>query len=523
MQWLRLILLLLLLASNARGHAQSGFCAQAGALLDQSNAHWGLSVATLDGGSVCAIHEAQLFRPASNAKLLTIAAALDVLGPEKTFETRVAGDFDPATGIVRGDLTLIGGGDANLDSGDLPYLPQAQAAKPPQPFAFHDLDDLAAQLAAKGVKTVAGDIVGDDHAFPHEPYGSSWELDDLVWGYGAPVSALSIADNQLKLTLTPGLNHQNAGVAIDDHGVSYYTAVSDVQTVAGTTPAQIQIERLPGSRKLRVFGTIGENARADNEEIAVDDPAEYAALAFRQALAAHGIAVVGKARASHLEEYDGAGFTKQLLKPNGAEESFYAHPGDLGSALSCGGYVYPPTLATHTSAPLGQDAIFTAKVSQNLHAELLLHALGRRMGCQTGSTISGARMVRAFTLHVGISADDFLLYDGSGLSSHDLVAPRALTQLLVFAAKQAWFPTFRAALPVGGTDGSLASRFTGVLKGRVFAKTGTLGESRALSGYLTAASGKTLAFSILVDNHRPDSHEDRLLMDQMVELIAAAN
>ena len=522
MQWLRLIPFFFL-ALTVQAHAQSDFCAQAGALIDRSNAHWGLSVATLNGGSLCAIHKAQLFRPASNAKLLTIAAALDVLGPEKTFETRVAGDFDPATGTVKGDLMLIGGGDANLDSGDLPYVPQAQAAELPQPFAFHALDDLAAQLVAKGVKTVAGDLVGDDQAFVHEPYGSSWELDDLVWGYGAPVSALSIADNQLKLTVTPGPNHQSASVVIDDHGTSYYTVISDVQTVAGDAPAQIQIERLPGSRTLRLYGEIGEHAKADNEEIAIDDPAEYAAMAFRQVLAAHGIAVAGKARASHLGEYEGAGFTKQLLEPNGAEESFYAHRGDLGSALSCAGHVYPQTLATHSSAPLGQDAIFTAKVSQNLHAELLLHALGKRMGCQTGSTISGARMMRAFALHAGISPDDFLLYDGSGLSGHDLVAPRALTQLLVFAAQQAWYPTFRAALPVGGTDGSLASRFTGALKGRVFAKTGTLGESRALSGYLTAASGKTLAFSILVDNHRPDSHEDRVLMDQIVELTAAAN
>ena len=107
-----------------------------------------------------------------------------------------------------------------------------------------------------------------------------------------------------------------------------------------------------------------------------------------------------------------------------------------------------------------------------------------------------------------IAPGDFLFYDGSGLSSQDLITPRAATQLLVFAATQPWFQAYKASLPVAGTDGTLIHRFTdaspaGNLQGRVLAKTGTLGETRALSGYLTAASGQTLAFSILVDTHTP--------------------
>jgi D-alanyl-D-alanine carboxypeptidase/D-alanyl-D-alanine-endopeptidase (penicillin-binding protein 4) len=187
----------------------------------------------------------------------------------------------------------------------------------------------------------------------------------------------------------------------------------------------------------------------------------------------------------------------------------------------------PATLATHTSAPIAEDVIYTDKVSQNLHAELLLHALGRVVPCWEGSTVAGARLIRAFLIKAGISPDDFLLYDGSGLSSHDLVAPRALTQLLAYAAKQPWFADFKAALPVGGIDGSLTNRFTGddqpQLKGKVFAKTGSLGESRALSGYLTAASGQTLVFSLMDDNHPPANTADRTLMDQILALIAAAN
>jgi len=98
--------------------------------------------------------------------------------------------------------------------------------------------------------------------------------------------------------------------------------------------------------------------------------------------------------------------------------------------------------------------------------------------------------------------------------------------LLVYATKQKWGDTFRASLPIGGVDGTLASRFVApgsTLAGKVLAKTGTLGESRDLSGYLTAASGATVVFSVLVDNHPPSGGADRVVMDKIVEAIAAGN
>jgi len=126
-------------------------------------------------------------------------------------------------------------------------------------------------------------------------------------------------------------------------------------------------------------------------------------------------------------------------------------------------------------------------------------------------------------VQAGIAASDFVLYDGSGLSGHDLVAPRAFTQILVYAAKQKWFDVYKAALPVGGVDGTLANRFqapASKLTGKVLAKTGTLGESRALSGYVETAGGQTLVFSVMVDNHPPGSTADRVAMDKIVEAIA---
>ncbi len=497
-----------------------------------SRAHWGIAVTTLDGTPVFGLNEGQFFRPASNNKMYTTAAAIALLGPTKTFQTTVKGKFDPATGSVFGDLTLIGGGDPSFASGDLPYIASDKRGKDaPKTLPLRDLEGLADQVAAKGVKHITGDILGNDqHFLPYEPIPDAWGADDLVWGYGAPVSALSINDNQLKLTVTPGkitgaAGHETfpgASVELEQFGVPYYTVLAQVQTLRKGSRAGVQVERVPGSRVVRVFGAVAEDDHPDVEFISIDDPAHFAALALSTMLQRRGITIDGIARPQHYAANNGLGFRSLLLSPAPCENLTIAGgecPG--GCAFPT---VFGDTLAVHTSAPLIDDLTLTNKISQNLHAELFLHALGRRTTCGNGSTVDGARMIRAFAIHAGLDPDDFIFYDGSGLSSHDLVTPRATAQLLTYATTQPWFAQWKASLPVGGEDGSLAARFAKPpLKDHVFAKTGTLGESRALSGYLDCSSGKTVIFSIMVDTHAPTTGADREAMDRIVAAIAATN
>jgi D-alanyl-D-alanine carboxypeptidase/D-alanyl-D-alanine-endopeptidase (penicillin-binding protein 4) len=497
-----------------------------------SRAHWGIAVTTLDGTPVFGLNEGQLFRPASNNKMLTTAAAMALLGPDKTFATRIFGELDPTTGTVSGDLTLRGGGDANFAANDLPYLPPSQrtknAAKPP---ALADLTALADQLVAKGVKHITGAVVGDDTLFPWEPYATGWELDDMVWDYGAPVSALTLADNLLKLTITPGSvtgpkGHETfeaSQVQLEQNGVPYYTVEAQVETSPAGSHAQgIQIDRNPGSHILRVYGSLAADAKPEIDYTPIDDPAEYAAMALRSMLLQRGVTIDGQALAKHRPIQTGAEFLSQLHADRQCEE-LTVSGGECPSG--CFTETQPTTvLASHTSAPLVQDVTLTNKISQNLHAELLLHALARRPTCGDGSIAQGARMVRAFLTHAGLDPADFLLYDGSGLSSHDLVAPRAMATFLAYAAQQPWFAAWKASLPEGGVDGGLDKRFPQpALLHHLFAKTGTLGETNALSGYLEAASGKTLIFSVLVDTHTPGTSADRSTLDKIVAAIAALN
>jgi D-alanyl-D-alanine carboxypeptidase/D-alanyl-D-alanine-endopeptidase (penicillin-binding protein 4) len=497
-----------------------------------ARAHWGIALTTLDGTPLFGLDEAKLFRPASNNKIFTTATAFAVLGPEMSYKTKVLGDFDIASGTVTGDLTLVGGGDAGFGTDDLPYIPPSHriknATKPP-PLA--DLSDMVIALLATGVKHITGDIVGDDTLFPYEPYAESWAADDQVWDYGAPVSALSIADNQLKLTVTPlplspltvpppptSDSPIKPSVELEQNGVPYYTLQSEVRTVpAHTHAAGIQIERQPGSRILRVFGEIAADAHPDIESVAIADPAEYAAMALRMMLQQAGIEVTGAARAQHHSVHDSRDFLPALRSPE------FAPAGVPGACLDPPASPKGTVLASHWSRSLGQDVVLTNKISQNLHAEIMLHLLGLRPQCGNGSILTGAKLVRAYMLHAGVDGDDFTFYDGSGLSDHDLITPRATATFLAFAARQPGFADWKASLPEAGVDGSLETRFPSPpLKGHIFAKTGTLGESRALSGYLDAASGHTLIFSIMVDNHTPGTSADRTTMDKIVAAIAAA-
>ncbi|HEY2038712.1 MAG TPA: D-alanyl-D-alanine carboxypeptidase/D-alanyl-D-alanine-endopeptidase, partial [Edaphobacter sp.] len=469
-----------------------------------SRAHWGIKVTTLEGKTLYSLNEGQLFQPASNTKMFTTATALALLGANTTFETKVVarGVFS-VPGKLAGDVVLVGSGDANLSGREIPYVPPAQRPKvapgqepPPGPPALRYLEEMADQVAKTGLKVVNGDIIGDDTLYPWEPYPSDWSIDDSIWGYGAPVSALTITDSQLKLTVAPGdAPGKPANVTLDPIAPYYTVDATALTTSVARSGSHVQIDRALGSRTLRIYGSIAVDARPDEEEIAIHDPAEYAAAALKSMLEARGILITGVAKARHRLPSDSRGFIQASHEPapNIAWAKTYGAPVQPPCTTNCTPAVAETVLAHHISPPLLEDMVVTNKVSQNLHAEMFLHNLGASV-LNDGSTVSGARVIRSFlTTRAGLDPDDFIFFDGSGLSGHDLVAPRATARLLQFASTQPWFADWKHTLPIGGEDGSLVERFgKSPLKDHVFAKTGTLSEARALSGYLDCASGKTV-------------------------------
>jgi D-alanyl-D-alanine carboxypeptidase/D-alanyl-D-alanine-endopeptidase (penicillin-binding protein 4) len=488
-----LLLFLGLPLHSVEPHWQSG--ARIAAFLDAAPvaraSFWGLRIVDLAQNRVLfERNSSRLFLPASNAKLFTTSLALVRLGPDYRFQTRILGDRTPAADGCLESLRLVGGGDPNLSGRAIPYRRDAPSGDP-----LAAIDDLAAQVAASGVRCVGADIVGDDSAYVWQPYPAGWSIDDAVWDYGAPVSALTFNDNTLSVTVLPGAYASDPAHIVLTPPVEYYEIDNRVRTVAGGR--KVIIDRLPGARQLLIWGALPLHDPGDTEVVGIEDPALYAAIALRDALVRHGIAIRGEARAVHL-------FPNQVadLKNGPAPEP---EPG--------------VELARRNSAALVEDLRITAKVSQNLHAEMALRAVAKARR-HVGSREAGIAEQQTFLDELGVDRGSYTFADGSGLSRLDLVTPAAVVRLLEYmyhsAARDAWV----SLLPIAGQDGTLHARFAGTaVEGRIFAKTGTLSHVSALSGYARRKDGKMLAFSILVNNYNGPPTDVRNAIDRICTLM----
>jgi D-alanyl-D-alanine carboxypeptidase/D-alanyl-D-alanine-endopeptidase (penicillin-binding protein 4) len=473
---------------------------------------WGIHVVDADTGKT--IYEQnvdRLFTPASNTKLFTTAVALATLGPNYKVETTIEtnGVLEP-TGRLKGDLIIVGRGDPNLSGRVLPYRLKTERTTP----HLRALEQLADMLVGAGLKSVEGDIIGDDSFFAFERYGNGWGQDDLMWSDGAPASALTVNDNTVFLSVAPGNVGELAKITVDPD-VQYYEIDNKVMTIApGTGKREVGMNREPGSRTLSIWGTISADDQGLGEGLAIDDPAEYAAIAFRDMLVKRGVTISGKQRAQHKLTSELPIYALDIDKASQHEQ----RGGSAEPAPS-------PTVAQHavlaklTSRPFSDDLVVINKISQNLHAELALRALGRERGAP--ASLEGALAAeQAFLESIGISKDEFRFYDGSGMSAHNVVSPRAITKLLQWTASQPWADEFRNSLPFAGTDGSLDDRFrTSVARDRVWAKTGTLTHTNALSGYAETMSGRRLVFAVLVNHHRLTSSGAKKVIDHVLELL----
>src|SRR5712692_4225527 len=334
--------------SAASKKATARFASRAEALLGTmpaSKGEWGLLIVDAESGETLYEQNAdRYFVPASNMKLFTTALALAKLGPEYRFHTTLESrSAISSAGVLGGDLALVGRGDPNLSNRKFPYELKEEFEGPPEKA----LAELADALVAKGVKEISGDVVGDDSYFPRERYPNGWEIDDMVWEYGAAISAIVVGDNTVALTLTPGEQAGNPVQAALTPTTPDFTVENDVTTSAADVKSDLTLMREPGSNLVVVKGSLPAKSAPRKLVLAIEEPAQHAAATLKRLLEERGIKVAGGSRSRH-------------------------DLAELGRD--------PVVLAEHVSVPLGDAVKLINKVSQNLHAEMLLRTVARQSG-----------------------------------------------------------------------------------------------------------------------------------------------
>lgn len=416
--------------------------------------YWGVLVKSLKSGeTLYALNAGKLMMPASSLKIVTLAAAADQLGWDFTYETRILAVGAVNEGVLDGDLLVVGSGDPSL----------TDTITPP-PFAAW-----ADQLRASGISAVNGRIIGDDNTLDDEPLGMGWSWDDLPEAFAAGVGALQFNDNMARVTVTAGSTVGAPAVVVIEPDAAGLVVRNQLTTGEADSSGLVHLRRGPGSTELEVRGSLPLGNPPAVRLVSVDNPTMFFVSALRQALIAGHIEVRGPAV-------------------------------DIDEIADAPARERGVTVVAHRSPPLSTLAVRLMKESQNQYGETLLRTLGALAGTPTAA--GGATAAGAIVKSWGLGDGDVIQRDGSGLSRYNYVTPQALVAILAHVDRDETLRgPFEASLPIAGIDGSLTNRMKGTAaEGNARAKTGSMSNVRALSGYVTTADGEPLVFSTLANN-----------------------
>lgn len=485
-------------AKRRAGVAQ--FRARVAAVLNEAHAqraYWGvLVVDRATGETLYELNADHFFRPGSNTKVFTTAFALSTLGPDYNFMTTLDSRSSLSEdGRLAGELIFFGSGDPDLSNRKFPYAGKVERDGPAEKI----LIELADAVVAKGLKEVNGDIVADDSLYPYDPYPAGWGVGDLFFTFGAPVSAITLNENSISVEIRPGVQAGDPAVMAVEPGAATETFGHEITTSAASEKPDFSVVRRPGLNFILLRGSIPLGHAPVKIDLAMTDPCETTARTLKQLLEARGVRVTGGIRMQHAPPPERTANGDVSLAPRGGANSTHLML----------------ILVQHFSPPLLESIRLTNKISQNLHAELFLRDVAR-VKTGIGTTDVGLKLEQEFLEAAGIRDGDAVLVDGSGLSQNNLLTPRAVTQLLLYASRQPWGADFLSTLPVAGVDGTLENRMKGTAAaGHVQAKTGTLEHEHSITGYATTLGGEHLVFAIFGNNDPQRGHDATAPLDEI--------
>jgi D-alanyl-D-alanine carboxypeptidase/D-alanyl-D-alanine-endopeptidase (penicillin-binding protein 4) len=422
---------------------------------------WGVLIKSLKTGeTLYSLNANKLLLPASNMKIVTLAAAAEDLGWNYTYTTSLRAGGAVLGGVLDGSLVVVGSGDPSLAAAD--------------GVADRVFADWTSQLKAAGVRSIVGGVVGLDNPMDDEALGAGWMWDDLVEDYAAGVGALQLNEDAVRVTVSPGpAVGTSAGISVTPFPGAL-TIDNGVTTAAASVQPVLRARRLPGSSRLELRGSIPLGQPPVALAVSVDNPTQFFVDALRTELIRNGISVDGPARVA-----------SRNVQASGRP------------------------IVEYRSPPLSVLAVRLMKISQNQYAETLYRTIGGREGV--------LKVLQPW----GVTPTDLVQRDGSGLSRYDLVTPQALVTILAHVAGDAALKgPFEASLPVAG-DLGLTNRMKGTpAEGNARAKTGSMTAVRALSGYVTGADGEPLVYSIIANNFEVEAAVINRATDAIVVRLA---
>lgn len=440
------------------------------------HAFWGVQIKSAQTGEIWyEKNENRMFMPASNNKIPTSAVALTHFGPDYRFTTQVTHNGEIRDSVLYGDLILFSNGDPTL------Y----------ERFYFDSRDVFfhwGETLKSFGVRKITGRIIGDDDAFDDDRFGDGWSLNYLDIWYAAEVNALQFNENYVDLTFFPPLTPEGQLVIEPNINSKYFSIDSDV-VIGDTGRTRIKVTREFGSNVIMVRGYVKAGTSSFERSPTIYNPTKFYTTVLKEVLEESGITVEGS-------------------------------PVDCDDLEDVNWRQDQKVLIVHQSPPFRDILKGLMKRSQNMYAETMTRLLGfDEFGL--GSFTNGQIVVERQLQEWGIEPGTYVYADGSGLSRYNYWSPVQIVKILEAMYQSPYWPVWYEMQAVAGVDGTLKNRMKGTpAEKNVHAKTGTIANTRGLSGYVTTHDGELLIFSFLINGHLMRSNETDLITDKVLELLA---
>jgi D-alanyl-D-alanine carboxypeptidase/D-alanyl-D-alanine-endopeptidase (penicillin-binding protein 4) len=448
-------------------------------LADSSMSHASVSLCVANaenGETFYGYNSNKSLTPASVMKLITSAAALELLGPQYTFTTELGytGTINRRSGKLTGNIVIRGGGDPALGS---------------DYFADYYTDFLSVwvtEIKKLGIKKIEGRVITDDSYYDFQPVPAKWLWEDAGNYYGAGAYGLSVFDNTYEIHLkTSSDSSQLLIKEIVPNECKY--EFSNWLTAAGTSD-EGYVFAAPYSTNGWLAGSVPVNMEDIVLKASIADPPRLLAKMINEKLEAADIIVSGEPTTTRLEQE------------------------------SISGKVVPVSVTI--SPPLVKIIEVLNHESVNMYAEHLIKELGKKYK-NTGSTAAGVEVIIDFLLNAGIETDGMFIEDGSGLSPVNSINSEELANLLFYMKKNGrYFTEYLNSLPDAGKEGTLKNYFRDpAFDSRLKAKSGSMTRVRSYAGYFTTQSGKQMIFSIIVNNYSGSSNRIISYIEQIIKEI----